>query len=128
MMQKIPGWFRLAFVIVMLACCFFVVTSLIDQSDLQAQIDEKQSQLTASQERTKKLVYETEQAIAALPDVEAKIEELRPDAEAAMAREQELRDQRDALRDQLSTVELDQTEDQTVIDALESALDILQAE
>ena len=128
MMQRIPGWFRLAFVIVMLACCFFVVTSLIDQSDLQAQIDEKQSQLTASQERTKQLVYETEQAIAALPDVEAKIEELRPDAEAAMALEQELRDQRDALRDQLSTVELDQTEDQTVIDALESALDILQAE
>ena len=128
MMQKIPSWFRLAFVIVMLACCFFVVTSLIDQSDLQAQIDEKQSQLTASQERTKKLVYETEQAIAALPDVEAKIEELRPDAEAAMTREQELRDQRDALRDQLSTVELNQTEDQTVIDALESALDILQAE
>lgn len=125
MMQKIPGWFRLVFVTVMLACCFFVVTSLIDQSDLQAQIDEKQSQLTASQERTKKLVYETEQAIAALPDVEAKIEELRPDAEPAMAHEQELRDQREALK-------LDQAEDQTVIntlvDDLESFLETHRAE
>lgn len=125
MMQKIPSWFRLAFVIVMLACCFFVVTALIDQSDLQAQIDEKQSQLTASQERTKKLVYEKEQAIAALPGVEAKIEKLRPDAEPAMAHEQELRDQREALK-------LDQAEDQTVIntlvDDLESFLETHKAE
>lgn len=125
MMQKIPSWFRLAFVIVMLACCFFVVTALIDQSDLQAQIDEKQSQLTVSQERTKKLVYEKEQAIAALPGVEAKIEELRPDAEPAMAHEQELRDQREALK-------LDQAEDQTVIntlvDGLESFLETHKAE
>lgn len=125
MMQKIPSWFRLAFVIVMLACCFFVVTALIDQSDLQAQIDEKQSQLTASKERTEKLVYEKEQAIAALPGVEAKIEKLRPDAEPAMAHEQELRDQREALK-------LDQAEDQTVIntlvDDLESFLETHRAE
>lgn len=125
MSKGIPAWFRTLLVLVLLALCVTVATQLFRQISLNAQLGELQEQLTASQKRTQKLIYEREQHEAAIPLMQAELEALTPDYEAIYAREQELRAQRKALRAQLAEVQEDEANLDNSVETLQEALSVL---
>lgn len=125
MSKGLPGWFRTILVLVLLALCVTVATQLFRQISLEAQLSELEEQLTASQKRTEKLIYEREQHEAELPLLQAQLEALTPDYEAVYAREQELRAQRKALRAELAQAQEDESALEDASDTLQQALEIL---
>lgn len=97
-MQRLPGWFRALFVVVMLFTCAVVAWFAFEQSDLLFRLDDVSRSLDTSRQRMQKQQYEHDQFVAALPEVEAELARVQPLADAAMAQDKALRDQRKALR------------------------------
>ncbi|MBQ8555888.1 MAG: hypothetical protein IJ438_08455 [Clostridia bacterium] len=97
-MDRLPRWFRIVFVAVMIALCVTVVTQIPRQARLRSDISLAQEELSFSQQRLEKQLVEFEQIRTDLPLTEAELARVSPEAEAIYTREQELREQRKALR------------------------------
>ena len=98
MTQRLPGWFRALFTLVMLALCCVLVTTLIHQTNAQTQIADLQDKIEYTRKRLTKQQVEYEQYTGELPQVEAELAVITPQADAAVARVNELKEQRKTLR------------------------------
>lgn len=98
MTQRLPGWFRALFTLVMLALCCVLVTTLIHQTNAQTQIADLQDKIEYTRKRLTKQQVEYEQYTGELPQVEAELAVIAPQADAAVARVNELKEQRKTLR------------------------------
>ncbi|MBR6668590.1 MAG: hypothetical protein IKL25_09555 [Clostridia bacterium] len=94
----LPRWFLILFVAVMLLCGVMVAGSLVYQTSLTQQIADLQDDLKNTQGRLRKQQMEFDQVKADLPAVQTQLAEIQPQADAAYAREQELRQLRKELR------------------------------
>lgn len=97
-MQRVPGWLRALFVAVMFLTCAVVCWYAAEQYSLRFQIADLTLSLDTSRQREVKQQYEYDQVTEAIPLVQAELAEKEPLAEAARAREKDLRAQRKALR------------------------------
>ena len=89
----------IAFVVAALLLCSATVTGTIfHQADVLEQISQLQANLSAVQGRLRKQQVEYAQALEALPSVQAELDILQPQADAAYEQEQLLRQQRKDLR------------------------------
>lgn len=98
MTQRLPGWFRALFTLVMLALCCVLVTTLIHQTNAQTRIADLQDKIEYTRKRLTKQQVEYEQYTGELPQVEAELAVIAPQADAAVARVNELKEQRKTLR------------------------------
>ena len=98
MPQRLPGWFRALFTLVMLALCCVLVTTLIHQTNAQTQSADLQDKIEYTRKRLTKQQVEYEQYTGELPQVEAELAVIAPQADAAVARVNELKEQRKTLR------------------------------
>ncbi len=94
----------------LLVCCAAVVFALFHEADMAAQISEAQVKLEAVQGRLRKQELEYQQALEALPTVQAELAETAPKAQAAYEQEQLLRQQRKDLRAEKKALEAELAE------------------
>ena len=97
MTRGLPGWFRALFTVVMLALCGVLVSQLIYQTNAQAQINDLTQKLDTTAKRLAKQEAEYNQYVAQLPQVQAELAQVAPQAEAAKTRKDELKAQCSAL-------------------------------
>ena len=119
--RPVSGYFRGLFVAVMLIVCVLLAGFSVDRVRLQAQIDDVTLSLETSRGREARQNHEYDEAVAALPQVQAELERVAPLAEAAKAEEQQLRQQRKELRAEIASL-------QEQIDAAQETLDALTAQ
>ena len=98
MKKLIPRWFTALVVAVLLLCSAVVASSLFREAALHQEIADVQTTLSAAQGRLRKQQQEYADYAAALPEVLAELETVQPQADAAYAQEQLLRQQRKELR------------------------------
>ena len=115
------GCFRGLFVAVMLVVCVLLAGFSVDQVRLRARIDDVTLSLETSRGREARQNHEYDEAVAALPLVQAELERVAPLAEAAKAEEQRLRQERKELRAEIASL-------QEQIDAAQQTLDALTAQ
>ena len=96
--DRLPGWFRVLFIVVMLLLCAFLCWYAPGQVALRFQVDDVTLSLDTSRQREAKQQYEYDQVVEELPRVQAQLAELAPQAETAQAKEAELRASRKELR------------------------------
>ncbi len=94
----------------LLVCCAMVVFSLFHEADMTARISDLQVKLEAVQGRLRKQEMEYQQALEALPLVQAELAETSPKAQAAYEQEQLLRQQRKDLRTEKTALEAELAE------------------
>lgn len=97
--------FKALLVTVLLLCAAIVAFSLFHTADRNARIADTQVKLEAVQGRLRKQEKEYADVLAALPAVQAELDEVCPLASAAYEREQALRQQRKDLRAEKSALE-----------------------
>ena len=88
----------LCFTAVMLAVCVYVVGQGLAVDRLDYEIREMRTDLSTNRQRERKQQVEYDQAAALLPENEARLAQVKPEAEAAKASETNLRAQRKTLR------------------------------
>ena len=98
MQKNLSNTFVALFVAVMLLCGVVVTSSLFHQAATLEEISQLSANLEAVQARLRKQQVEYAQVQEDLPRVLSELESLQPEADAAYALEQEMRDQRKALR------------------------------
>lgn len=96
--QRCPGWFLGLFVAAMLIVCVFLAQWTVEQAQLRARIADLEISLDTSRGREARQAHEYDVAVQALPLAQAELERVAPLAEEAKAQEQELRQQRKAIR------------------------------
>ena len=94
-----PGWFRILFAVVMLACCVTICVCVVDMPRLEQEITELTTSLETSRQREAKQQAEYDEVAALLPPAQSQLAEIQPVADAAKAEADELRSQRDMLRE-----------------------------
>lgn len=99
MTNGFPRWFRLLFVVIMLALCTVMVTQIIQHQRLAGQITDLLGKIETAQKRLAKQEAELAAYSEELPGVLAELETATPAAEAVVARVAELKTQRSALRE-----------------------------
>lgn len=98
MKKPFPRWFAALVVAVLLLCSAVVAASLFREAALRQEIADVQTSLNAAQGRLRKQQQEYAEYMAALPAVLQELETVQPQADAAYAQEQLLRQQRKELR------------------------------
>lgn len=98
MTNGFPRWFRVLFVALMLTLCTVLVTQIIHHQRLTAEIDVLLGKIDSAQKRMTRQVNELTEYSADLPQVLAELAVTGPAAEAAVARVNELKAERAALR------------------------------
>ena len=94
-----PRWFRLLFVVVMLALCAVMVTQIVQHHDLSARIADLRGKIETAEKRLAKQQAELDEYNTELPVVLAELETAAPAAEAAVVQVNNLKTQRTALRE-----------------------------
>jgi len=97
MTRGLPGWFRALFTVVMLTLCAVLVSQLVYQTNAQAQISDLTLKLDTASKRLAKQQAEYDRYVAQLPQVQAELAQVAPQAEAAQTRKNELKAQCSAL-------------------------------
>ncbi len=97
-MKQMPRWFAALCVTVLLLCSILVPALLFHQAGTRAMIVEVQGNLEIRRGQLRKQQSEYAQYLEALPQVQSELAEVQPQADAAYAKEQELRALRKALR------------------------------
>ncbi len=135
----LPMWFRLVFALVMLSVCVVVAYCTVEDVSLRYQVEDLTRSVDTSHQREKKQQYEYDQVVEKLPQTQAELDTVLPEAEAAQATVTDLKTQRKTLREEKQTLEAaiegakkeetearQQAEDlQKEIDALQQQLDTL---
>lgn len=126
--NRLPGWFRILFVVVMLACCVAICVCVVDQPRLQQEITELETSLSTSIEREKKQTAEFDEVSAQLPPVLEELAAIQPVADEAKAEADALRGERDMLREAETAMTSELESLTTGIANLEHALEVLSEE
>ena len=93
-----PKWFARLFAIVMILACGFTAWYAYQHEKLTLAIEDVRISLETSQARERKQQYEYNEVTKALPEAKEQLEVIQPQADAAKAEENKLRDQRKTLR------------------------------
>lgn len=96
--MRLPGWFRVTLVLVLMAVCVTTVWYVYSMTGLEARQQELLTLLDTSRGRARRQIMEYNRAAEALPQAKAALAELLPQAEAAKAEENAYRDARKQLR------------------------------
>lgn len=125
---KLPGWFRVLFIVVMLLLCALLCWYAPTQVALHFQLDDVTLSLETSRQREAKQQYEYDAVVDELPRVQQQLVTLTPQTEAAQAKEAELRARRKELR--AANAELTQQLDgvQAEIETLNRQIETLNAQ
>lgn len=100
MTNGLPRWFRILFVVVMLALCGVMVTQIINHQSLTAQITDLQGKVDNAEKRLAKQEKELTEYSAELPQVLAELETAEPAAQAAVQQVTDLKAERKVLREE----------------------------
>lgn len=100
MTNGLPRWFRILFVVVMLALCGVMVTQIIHHQSLTAQITTLQGKVDSAEKRLAKQEKELTEYSAELPQVLAELETAEPAAQAAVQQVADLKAERKLLREE----------------------------
>ncbi len=93
-----PKWFARLFAVMMILACGFTAWYAYQHEKLTLAIEDVRVSLETSQARERKQQYEYNEVTKALPEAKEQLEVIQPQAEAAKAEENKLRDQRKTLR------------------------------
>ena len=93
-----PKWFARLFAIMMILACGFTAWYAYQHEKLTLAIEDVRISLETSQARERKQQYEYNEVTKALPEAKEQLEVIKPQADAAKAEENKLRDQRKTLR------------------------------
>ncbi len=93
-----PKWFARLFAIMMILACGFTAWYAYQHEKLTLAIEDVRISLETSQARERKQQYEYNEVTKALPEAKEQLEVIQPQADAAKAEENKLRDQRKTLR------------------------------
>lgn len=124
--QRGSGYFRGLFVAVMLIVCVLLAWFAVDQTRLRAQMADLTLSLETSRGREARQTHEYDEAVAALPQVQAELARVAPLAEAAKAEENELRQQRKDIRAENEALQEQIESAQAQLDALTAQAAALQ--
>lgn len=102
--MHLPGWLRALLVPVLLVLCVETCWYCITTQQLNAANADLAAKLETSRQRERKQQYEYDEVCKALPEVQAQLAVIQPQADEAKAREQELRDTRKALRQEIAAL------------------------
>lgn len=116
--ERCPGWFRALFVAAMLSVCALLAFFAVDQARLRAEVADLTLSLETSRGREARQNHEYDEVVAALPVTRAELERVQPQADAAKAVENDLRQQRKDIRAENAAL-------QEQIDAAQAELDAL---
>lgn len=116
--ERCPGWFRALFVAAMLSVCALLAFFAVDQARLRAEVADLTLSLETSRGREARQNHEYDEVVAALPVARAELERVQPQADAAKAVENDLRQQRKDIRAENAAL-------QEQIDAAQAELDAL---
>lgn len=126
---------RWIFILGMLAFCVFMAWHTWTVADLKFQVQDVSLSLDTSRQREKKQQYEYDQVVAAIPETEAELACVQPEADEAMqavtdlkAQRKELRAQRDTLAAELETAQTELTQAQEALAEAETARKQLEEE
>ncbi len=103
--MTIPKPLKALLVTALLLCAAVVAFSFFYEADMKARIDDTQAKLETAQGRLRKQEKEYADVLAALPPVQAELDEVSPLAQAAYEQEQAMRQQRKDLRAEKSALE-----------------------
>ena len=95
----------LCFTVLMLAVCAYVVMQSLAIDRLDYEIREMRTELNTNRQRERKQQVEYDQAAEQLPGNQARLAEIKPDAETLKASETELRARRKTLRSEVDTLQ-----------------------
>ena len=93
-----PKWFARLFAIMMILACGFTAWYAYQHEKLTLAIEDVRISLETSQARERKQQYEYNEVTKALPEAKEQLKVIQPQADAAKAEENKLRDQRKTLR------------------------------
>lgn len=103
--MRLPEWFRVLLIVVMLAVCGMTCWHTQERAALQGRIEELSMMLDTSRQREIKQQLEYDEVAAALPALQAELAAAQPLADEAKAAENVLRDQRKQLRQDNAALE-----------------------
>lgn len=104
-MKKQSSLLPVLFSVIMIIFVLFVVWFLPSVSERRFQLDDIRKSLETSRGRERKQQYEYDETAAAIPETEAELERLIPQAEAAEAEVKELKKERKKLRNEKKDLE-----------------------
>ena len=104
-MMKGKSVLPVVFSVVMLICVLFLVWYLPAVSKLRFSIQDVQISLEMSQGQERKQQYEYDNTVSAIPEADAELERLMPLANAAEKEVDDLKLERNALRDEKKKLE-----------------------
>ena len=122
---RLPGWFKMMFAVVMLACVGIICICLVDQPRLETEIAELKTSIETSIQREEKQQAEYDAVAEKLPGAQEELAEIQPVADAARAEADALRATRDSLRDDEAVMQAEKEMLTTGIDNLHNALEVL---
>ncbi len=126
--SSMTRFLRVMTVLALLTLCATLAWYAPTQYALRFQRDDIALSLDTSRQRERKQQFEYDEAAAALPEAQALLAELAPQAEAARAQEKALREQRKALRADAAALAEHLTEAQAARDSAQARLASLTAE
>ena len=126
---------RWIFILGMLAFCVFMAWHTWTVADLKFQVQDVSLSLDTSRQREKKQQYEYDQVVSAIPETEAELASVQPEADEAVqavadlkAQRKELRAQRDTLAAELETAQTELAQAQEALAEAETARKQLEEE
>ncbi len=96
--MRLPKWFTAVFVIWMAVCAVALSGCLVQRAGLEESLQSARTDLTQNRGREAKQSAEYNEAVEALPGVQAELEALAPEVAEVTALEAQLREQRKTLR------------------------------
>ena len=104
-MKKDRSALPVVFTIIMLLCVLFIVWYLPAAGARRFQLEDLRKSLETSQGRERKQQHEYDETVAAIPDIQAELDNVLPLAEAAVQEVQDLKAERKQLREEKKQLE-----------------------
>ena len=104
-MKKSRSFLPVLFAVVMLFCVLFVICYLPAVSSLRFRLEDAEKSLETSRGRERKQQYEYDEAVAAIPEVQAELDRIIPLNEQAKQELQDLKAERKRLREEKKELE-----------------------
>ena len=104
-MKKRRSFLPVLFAVVMLVCVLFVICYLPAVNSLRFRLEDVEKSLETSRGRERKQQYEYDEAVAAIPEVQAELDRIIPLNDQAKQELQDLKAERKRLREEKKELE-----------------------
>lgn len=104
-MKKRRSFLPVLFAVVMLVCVLFVICYLPAVNNLRFRLEDVEKSLETSRGRERKQQYEYDEAVAAIPEVQAELDRIIPLNDQAKQELQDLKAERKRLREEKKELE-----------------------